>query len=47
MLLWGAVVCGACMTVVSSLNIGISPSTDMSRKAGLAMIFIWYWTFGA
>ncbi|KAM0751341.1 general substrate transporter [Meredithblackwellia eburnea MCA 4105] len=46
MLIWGAVVCAACLTIVSALNIGISPSTDASQKAGLGLIFIWYFVFG-
>lgn len=46
MLIWGAVVCASCLTIVSALNVGISPSTISSQKAGLAMIFIWYFTFG-
>lgn len=46
MLIWGAVVCASCLTIVSGLNIGISPATNASQKAGLAMIFIWYFTFG-
>ncbi|ORY82922.1 general substrate transporter [Leucosporidium creatinivorum] len=46
MLIWGAAVCAACLTIVSALNVGISPATDSSQKAGLAMIFIWYFVFG-
>lgn len=46
MLIGGAAVCASCLTIVSGLNVGISPSTEASQKAGLAMIFIWYFTFG-
>lgn len=46
MLMGGALVCAACLTITSTLNVAISPSTDASRKAGLAMIFIWYFSFG-
>ncbi|KAL8281006.1 hypothetical protein RQP46_006685 [Phenoliferia psychrophenolica] len=46
MLIWGAAVCGSCLIIVSSLNVGISPPTVSSQKASLGLIFIWYFVFG-
>ncbi|GAA5834241.1 hypothetical protein JCM9279_004254 [Rhodotorula babjevae] len=47
MLMLGALVCATALTITCAINVGYGDAiTSGAQKAGLAMVFIWYFTFG-
>ncbi|CAI6338072.1 unnamed protein product [Periconia digitata] len=45
-LMWTSAFCGCCLLVVSALVVGFKTPSDATSKSSIALIFLWYISFG-